>query len=503
MRRNAIARRIAIALLAAAGCAAPLAAQQVEPLGAAAAEEPRLSGTLTLDEVLASSARHAPAILEALAKARAADGRITAARGAFDLVFDAETYSYLTGFYDGQYVSVQATRPLDNNGGYLTGGYRVSRGDFPTYNDIFFTNQVGELKARGVYALLRDSDIDARRAGIDNARLARERAEAETAMIALGVQQRALEAYNRWVGAGQQVEIYRRLLALSEERQSGLARQVQLGARPDIILTENRQNILRRQALLVQAERDLAAAANRLSLFLRDKNGRPLQPNGARLPRLLPELVLPTRIDPADALERRPELQIIENRLAAARLQLRLDENQLRPQLDLWGEVSNDFGALGEGGSSRDGFETIFGLKFSVPLQRRAARGRIAATEAEMQGIAFARQQVEEQVANTIADIAIGLEAAERLLTLAREEEQQAEKLASGERRLFTAGASDFFLVNLREEAAANASIKRLQAEYNVLAAKADLAAALADFDTLGLEEDRPRARDADRVTLP
>jgi len=465
------------------------ATETVMPLPAVPATgSPGPDGPVTLDDVLASSARHAPAILEALAKVRVAEGRELAARGAFDIVFDAETYSYLTGYYEGQYASIRASRPLLNNGGQIEASYRISRNDFPIYKDEFFTNQAGELKARAVYALLRDADIDPRRAGLDSARLARERAEAETKMVAIGVQQRAIEAYSRWVGAGQQVAVYRELLDLARERQAGLTRQVELGARPDIILTENRQNILRREALLVQAERDLAAAANRLALFLRDGEGRPVTPGVTQLPAALPRLPLVPSADMDGIVARRPELQVIENRLAAAQLQLRLDENLLRPRLDLWGELSNDFGAIGAGGVSRDGLETIVGLKLSVPLERRSARGRIAASEAELQAMARARQRAEEQIANTVRDIEIGIDAAERLLALAIDEERQAQALAAGERRLFQAGASDFFLVNLREEAAANASSRRLQAQYNQLAARADLAAATADFDALGLD---------------
>jgi len=66
----------------------------------------------------------------------------------------------------------------------------------------------------------------------------------------------------------------------------------------------------------------------------------------------------------------------------------------------------------------------------------------------------------------------------------------QAEKLAAGERRLFQAGASDFFLVNLREDAAANAAIRRLDAEFRLAQARADLVAVAADLDALQLGED-------------
>ncbi|MEO1045979.1 MAG: TolC family protein [Pseudomonadota bacterium] len=455
---------------------------------AGAGTPPAAVQMLTLDRLLDSSARYAPAILEALAEAQSANARITAAQGAFDLVFNAESYSYLTGFYGGQYINAEAVQPLANNGGQIEVGYRNSQGRFPVYNDFFFTNQVGELKARGIYSLLRDNLIDERRFGERNARLNAELAKIETNIVAIGVQQRAIEAYNSWVAAAQQLRIYRQLLSLANDRQAGLERQVALGAQADIILTENRQNILRRQTLLVQAERNLQQAANRLSLFWRDDDGRPLQPDPRSIPDQLPQLDRNGTETIEDVLARRPDIQIVETRLEQARLQLQLDENLLRPKLDVFGEVSNDFGALGAGGASRDGFETIVGLRFSVPLQRREARGRIAATQAQMQAVRRARQQVEEQVENTINDIIIDLRAAENLLQIARDEEQAAETMAAGERRLFLAGASDFFLVNLREEAAANASIRRLQAEFNLAAARADLAAASADFDTLGLE---------------
>lgn len=464
-------------------------AQQIPDIDRAGEDTPpEATQILTLDRLLESSARYTPAILEALAAAQGANARITAAQGAFDLVFSAESYSYLSGFYDGQYVNAEALQPLANNGGQIEVGYRNSRGDFPVYNDFFFTNQVGELKARGVYALLRDSLIDERRFGERNARLNAEMAGIETNIVAIGVQQRAIESYNNWIAAAQQLRIYRQLLSLANDRQAGLVREVQLGARANIILTENRQNILRRQTLLVQAERNLQQAGNRLSLFWRDDDGRPLQPDPRQLPDQLPELNRDDGETIEDVLARRPDIKIVETRLEQARLKLQLDENLLRPKFDVFGEVSNDFGDVGVGGLSRQGFETIFGVRFSMPLQRREARGRIAATQAEMKAVRLARQQVAERVENTINDIIIDLQAAENLLRISREEERAAEILAAGERRLFRAGASDFFVVNLREEAAANASIRRLQAEFNLAAARAELAAASADFETLGLE---------------
>lgn len=449
--------------------------------------------SLELDDVLASSRRFAPAILEAMANARAADGRVLASEGAFDLLFSGEGFSRLTGFYDGTYVQGKAIQPLGNNGGQIEASYRASRGSFPVYEDYSFTDRLGELKVRGVFALLRDRHIDDRRFGQRNALIERDIAGLDALMVAIGVQQRAIQAYGQWVAAGQQVRIYRDLLALAEDRQDGIRRQVQLGARAAILLTENQQNLLRRKSLLVTAERDLANAAQRLSLFWRDDNGRPRVATAANLPRALPVLNPVKDADPATILARRPDIKLIEQRLEQGEARLELERNRLLPSLRLFGEMGNDFGEQGLGGRSRDGFETVVGFTFSVPLQNRAAKGQVATAEAQIAALEWRRRQSEEQIVAEVEQLATNLSAAEQLARLARDEEVQAEKLASGERRLFQAGASDFFLVNLREDAAANAAIRRLDAEFRLTQARADLVAVSADLEALQLSEDFAR----------
>ncbi|MEO1202580.1 MAG: multidrug transporter, partial [Pseudomonadota bacterium] len=86
---------------------------------------------LTAEDVLASSERHFPRILQAMAARRQAEGETLTAAGAFDLVFDADGFSRLTGFYDGtavEGIAKQRIRPL---GASLYAGYKISDGDFP------------------------------------------------------------------------------------------------------------------------------------------------------------------------------------------------------------------------------------------------------------------------------------------------------------------------------------------------------------------------------------
>jgi outer membrane protein TolC len=190
---------------------------------------------------------------------------------------------------------------------------------------------------------------------------------------------------------------------------------------------------------------------------------------------------------PRDMIANRPDLRTIEIRMQQASQRLALDRNAFLPRLDLKVEASNDFGAVGEGGASRNGFDSRVGLTFTLPLQQSAARGRIAQTRAELDAFKQRRRFVEDQIRTDIDAIGIAVTNTARLVTLAADEADRAATMAAAERRRFELGASDYFLVNVREEAAADARVRRLDAAFRQIVAHAELAAATADLDGLGL----------------
>ncbi|RZM05368.1 MAG: TolC family protein, partial [Sphingomonas sp.] len=333
---------------------------------------------LTLDEVLQSSARTAPQIVEALARIRQADGRALSAEGAFDTVFDVDSRSRVAGYYDGTVVEGRATRPLTSNGGYVYGGYRASRGTFPVYEDQAYTNRLGEAKVGALFALLRDRVVDERRTRRTIAGTEIDVARFEAEMVAIGVQRRAVDAYQAWVAAGLRLRAYRDLLDLAERRRTAIGRLVTLGARPEILLVENDQNLVRRRALAVRAEQDVAIAANALSLYLRDDRGAPVTVSDDRMPADAGALAALPNSAAAPAPVERPDYRAVLARIDQATARLILAENDLSPRLDLRGEIGKDIGAVGLGGPSRTPLEAAVGVRFSVPLQNRAAKGRVA-----------------------------------------------------------------------------------------------------------------------------
>lgn len=483
-------------LLPAVAVAQPVAVQRqlaesrraLEADARAAAEPlPASTAPLRLDEVLATSRFHAPQVLEALARVRGAEARVLTTEGAFDTLFSAQADIRPTGFYDGANVGARVFQPLASNGGNIYAGYDVSRGDFPSYQADNFTARAGRITAGTLFSLLRDRDIDERRFNRAIASADVVLADNDRLMVAIGVQARAIAAWNNWVIAGQRVAVYKGLLKLALDRQAGFKRQVSEGLRPAILLTENEQNILRRQTLVVQSEQALEQAAVILSLFWRDNDGNTIVPGPERLP---PQLAppLPLAEDAMAALESRPDLRLVDVRIAQARTKLALDRNFFLPRLDLKAEVNQYVGAAGVGDINYTGLESKLGVALSVPLQQRTARGRLGQTTADIEGFQQRRRFLEDQIRAEIIGLTIAARQSLRLLGIAIDEQDRALLMANAERRRFQEGASDFFLVNLREEAAADAQVRRLDAAFRQIVAHADLAAATADLPALGLD---------------
>lgn len=448
---------------------------------------------LSEEEVLQSSAEHFPSILEALAERRGADAALLEAQGAFDLVFGADGSSRTAGFYDGSVIDGGVRQNLGPLGSSVYAGYRLSDGNFPIYEDASYTNDRGALKVGVLFSLLRDRDIDDRRFRRTDARLAIREANFDVLLTRIGVQQRALAAYWRWVTAGRQLDVYDELLQIALDREIALEEQVRSGALAEIFLVENRQNITRRQRLATGARRDFQSAAYALSFYYRDANGEPLLPEEDRLPPAAPigalePLAVGTGFGTTAGIMQRPELEILRTAIDRARNRIALAENSLKPRVDLNFELSHGLGSVAEGGPSRDSTDAMISLNFSVPLQQRAARGRLARERAEVEVLEQQQRLQQDRLAVEVQDIVLDLNTAEDLLRLAEQEVEQAETMRDAEQQRFESGASDFFLVNIREERAADARIQYVAADLERRIARINFDATTMDVERLGID---------------
>ena len=464
---------------------------------------PNLSGpnleALYPEAVLAASAQHHPQIAAAIARHQQAAGDALAAQGEFDTTFSSTSRARLSGFWDGRFSDNQISRQLSGFGARIYGNYRVSGGSFPIYEDESFTNELGELKAGVLVSLLRDRTIDARRFSVSDATLAEEQAQQDLLLARVSVQRRALIAYWRWVTQGYQLRVYEDLLRIARQREKGLQAQVESGARAKIELVENRQNLIRRKELVTISRRGFETAAVQLSLFYRDIGGQPIIAHPDQLPlnadtlvgslsRGKPAANPAGSIGPAPDLSARPELRKLQTAIERVRRDIELRRNNLRPRLDFGVELARDLGSVAEGGLSRSGTDTIVSLTFNLPLQRRAARGKLAQSEAKLTELQQQLRLTQDQLRSEIQSLLLQLDATRELVGLVEEEVEQAQLLQRAEQQRFANGASDFFLVNLREQAAADAWVRYHRVRFDAAVAQVSYDAAIINLQRLQLE---------------
>jgi outer membrane protein TolC len=435
--------------------------------GEARADAPAVvakSGPLGLDEVVDSAVARFPLVIAALADLDAARGDARAADGAFDPTLRS-TGTLAAGAYPSQRIDVIVEQPTPLWGASVFAGYRVGLGSFPVYDGKLQTNQYGEIRGGVRVPLLRDGYIDRRRATIRRADLGVDVAKLSVEQQKLEVARLAAQRYWDWVAAGRRVAAARAWLALATSRDADLATRVERGDIPALERAENQRSLLQRRAALASYERALAEAANELSLYLRDGAGAPITPSASRLPPGLPDAApfdaSRAKADEAAAPDRRPDVARVEAQRAQAKVDVELAKNQRLPALDVLLFTSKDFGP-GDPKLDKPVFEA--GFSFELPIPGRGPGGRAQAAEAIAGRLDAQARLARDRVLAEVRNASVAVETAAERTRLAKQEYAVAEQLAEGEADRFKLGESNLLLVNLREQAAAEAAIRQVDA---------------------------------------
>ena len=120
-------------------------------------------GAISVEQVLESVAECYPEIEIAVGEIESAHGKVLASWGEFDRVLSGHSISQPLGFYQTYRNGVGLNRPL-YGGGEVYGTYRIGDGNFEPWFGERETNEAGELKAGFSVPLLKDRNIDQRRA---------------------------------------------------------------------------------------------------------------------------------------------------------------------------------------------------------------------------------------------------------------------------------------------------------------------------------------------------
>lgn len=435
---------------------------------------------LQLPDVLRSVTNQYPPLLAALIERDIANGRLRSAQGVFDFNTFAKAFGNPTGYYESSTLDAGFEQFLGIWGASVFGGYRLSRGDtLPDY-DKNRTQSGGEPRVGLRVPLLRDGSIDRRRAAVLQARLDRELADPFIQRQQLDFIRASSMAYWAWVGAGQRLRIAEELLRVATDRGGALTNQVASGLIRPIVLTDNQRLIVSRQLGVVQARRRFEAAAIALSLFFRDERGNPILPGRGRLPGSFPEVRPPEGSTVAGDVERalaaRPEIRRVRLQRDRTEVERRLAKNNLMPNLDVGVVASQDLGD--ERYKDKNEFEVEAGVEFKLPLQRREAKGRLEAAEAQLERLDAEAAMARDRVVADVRDAFSAWMAAYDQTRQTRQNVELARQLEEAEQVLFERGAADLLAVQIRELATFEARVLEVDATTDFFRAEADYDAA-------------------------
>lgn len=440
------------------------------------------SNPLSLDEVLRSAESSYPLLLAAIEERAIAQGKQLSAQGAFDTKLSIGTDVNELGYYTNRSGGAKIEQPLADWGGEVFGGYKRGRGEFGPWEQDLLTLSRGEWSAGVRLPLLRNRETDERRTDLLLARLSVELADASIEKQRLKLLEEAAKSYWDWVAAGAKVEVAEALLELAEARIAQVEEAAAAGEIAEIEIADNQRAVLERRSAVVSANRELQNTAFELSLFLRDGQGQPVVAGRERLPDFPEPEAVPAAqlsLDVSEALDRRPEVAGTLVELSQNGAELGLARNQLLPEIDFTAKYGRDSGV---GSITKRGSELMAGVTLTSPFQRRKAKGAVAMQQAKReqlgQKLRFARNRIEVEV----RDAHSALEAALERLSLARQEQTVAQRLAEAERERFELGDSTLFVVNLRELSAAGARLKVASALADCHKARAIYRAAAAAF---------------------
>ncbi len=431
---------------------------------------------LMLEDVLDALEQTHPTLEATRNKRDAAEGKALSARGGFDPKLAVKGKWVPVGYYETTQLDASIEQATPIWGASVYGGYRFGWGNFPVYKGDLQTREYGELRAGLDVPIWQGGPIDPRRAKIAATKAQLRGADAQVDATVLALQQEAADAYWTWVATGQALEVADGLLELAKTRQNALDAQVEAGLVEGIKKVDNRRLVLSREAKIVEARQKFDKASIDLSLYYRDGDQRPLRPDEEQLPAVIPSPARPSEAaipgDVSAALDRRPELSVLEAEREAAEVGVKLAKNQRSPDASVQAFVAKDFGP-----GPAELYPAEFGVGFvlSVPIPLRKARGELQTARAELSSVRAKTRGTSDKIEAEIRKAFVGLVAAHRSWELAQAQAEAAEVLAEAERKRFFEGATDLVVVNLRELAVAEAQVA-------VIDASADYQRAMAEY---------------------
>lgn len=415
---------------------------------------------LSEKEIIRSVIDHYPLIEESALKAEAAEADVTAAKGAFDHKLMVKSRLWRQRPYNNEYLETYLERQTPFLGAKIVAGHRQGAGEFNFYDLKKDTSSAGQIFAGITMPLLRNLSTDSYRTDLEISKIQKEQADQQVRLKKLVYVHKALSLYYKWVLQSKRVEISEQILDLAKTRQEMLEKKFKAGDTDKLKVTDNRRQINKRESEWIENDIELLKLATELSLYVRDSEGKPVlvkrQTDAEQT--LLAPLIQKAGVNNNS----NPQLKILSFEQKINDAQFKLNDQGRLPGLNVGVTGGREL-------SNRPGYGDHIlevGINFDFPLENRKADGKSVSyhykQKAVEKEILYMKQQLDQQ-------FSFSREASDnshKRWEVSNREYENTKKVADGERKKWTLGATDLFVVNLREQDQADVDQRRWKALY-------------------------------------
>jgi outer membrane protein TolC len=330
---------------------------------------------------------------------------------------------------------------------------------------------------------------------IDGSRAGLERAERESAITNLQLQQQIVQteigvrrAYSNLVTAIESRTVAQQNLELAEQSLANARARVDVGQSPEIDIITNEVQVESSRESLIVADEGIAQAEDALRSQILDPN----RPDywQVRLAPTEPIQLTPREIDVDAAIENalanRLDFVMARRRMEITDLNLSVSRNNTKPSVDFRlsyaasGAGGTEF--LQEGGTRVVGFGSVLGDAFggafptwtpgvsvSYPLGHTSARAARAQAELQKQQEQLSLRQLELSIVGDVRQAARSVRSSFQRVQVTRAAREASERQLEAEQRKFAVGLSDAFRLQQQQRDLATARNTELRAiiSYN------------------------------------
>jgi outer membrane protein TolC len=421
--------------------------------------------TLVLYDILEKITQTHPLIIAKQAQIKSTEADLMIAQGYYDFEWYASSKMVPQSTKDEwAYQDTSFSQLTTFWGTSLYGGYGKSFGHLPIYAQDLKTKDLGKFNLGLNMPLLQGRVIDEYRAKLAQNKKKIDIAELDLKSTLLKLYLSVAKSYWKWIASAHKVYIDARLLEMANERASQIQLRIQAGDAAPIEGIENQQALLKRKGNLIKSQQALKISAYDLALYLRDDAGNMQIPQETLVPMYIPDAKLKRQSTLAEdqlfAIQHRPTIAKIEQYLEVLKIDIELADNQTLPKLDLSLQTSQSVDTDNIGKYN----DIQAGLKFKLPVQRRKAKGAYLKAKADLEALEADLKFQKDLSFMEVADARISLEASLERILLAEQELDFAQEVENAERTKLKLGDSSLFILNLREQATADAGTRLIEA---------------------------------------